>query len=72
MEQIAAGGAGACGPFVKKFRTSSSHYLYDVNTNRIVRVDEAALDLVDYFHSGSLVDVPSMCATGTETEAVSR
>ncbi len=34
-------------PFVKKFKTPDNRYLYDVNSNRLVRVDAITHDLIE-------------------------
>lgn len=34
-------------PFIHKFKTDSSHYIYDVNLNQIVKVDECIYALID-------------------------
>jgi uncharacterized protein len=36
-------------PFVHKFETAANKYIYDVNSNRVVRVSEAAYDIIDDF-----------------------
>jgi uncharacterized protein len=35
-------------PFVLKFRTQQNYYIYDVNTNRILLVNDVIYDLVDH------------------------
>lgn len=35
-------------PFIKKFKTDKNYYIYDVNTNNILRVDKIVWDLVDF------------------------
>jgi uncharacterized protein len=67
----AATPAPAPGPFVKKFRTRSSCYVYDVNTNRIIRVDEVAFQLIDHFKADSLDDIPPALLARYGSEAVS-
>ena len=37
-------------PFIKKFRTRSSLYIYDANTNHIVKVDPVVYSVVDDIH----------------------
>lgn len=37
-------------PFIHKFKTRKNLYIYDVNTNQIVRVDRRIYDIVDYFN----------------------
>lgn len=43
-------------PFVHCFRTSQHHYVYDVNTNRIVRVDPVLPDVLETGMDFSAVD----------------
>ncbi len=38
-------------PFVHKFKTPQNHYVYDVNTNSIVRTDETLYRIVDDYGS---------------------
>ncbi|MCP4213394.1 MAG: radical SAM protein, partial [bacterium] len=35
-------------PFVKKFRTEQSNYIYDVNSNEIIRVNDIIYEIIDY------------------------
>ena len=35
-------------PFVKKFKTEKNYYIYDVNSNKILQVNETVFDIVDY------------------------
>lgn len=37
------------GLFIKKFKTSENHYIYDVNSNGILKVSEVIWDVVDLF-----------------------
>lgn len=37
-------------PFIKKFKTQDFYYIYDVNTNEILQVDEIVYDLIDYIY----------------------
>ncbi len=34
-------------PFIKKFKTSKNNYIYDVNSNEIIRVDSILYDIID-------------------------
>lgn len=36
-------------PFIHKFKTNKFHYIYDVNTNQIIRVDNCIYDIIDYY-----------------------
>lgn len=40
-------------PLVKKLKTAGGHYIYDVRTNRLIRVTPAMYDAIDYFGSRS-------------------
>lgn len=35
------------GPFIKKIKTKTALYVYDVNSNQLIRVNEAVYDLID-------------------------
>ena len=37
-------------PFIKKFRTRSSLYIYDANTNHILKVDPVVYSVVGDIH----------------------
>ncbi|MBE0461561.1 MAG: radical SAM protein [Candidatus Aminicenantes bacterium] len=37
-------------PFVYKFRNNGRHYIYDVNTNNILKTDECLYDIIDEFN----------------------
>jgi len=47
-------------PFIKKFRTQSSHYIYDVNTNRILFVSPAMYDIVDFYWQCSKAEIVNL------------
>ena len=34
-------------PFIKKFKVGKHNYIYDVNSNEILRVDKINFDLID-------------------------
>jgi uncharacterized protein len=40
-------------PFIHKFRTKRFYYIYDVNTNEFLRVDEIIYNIIDYIYSKS-------------------
>ena len=33
-------------PFIKKFKTDNNYYVYDINTNRIVLVNEVMYEII--------------------------
>lgn len=37
-------------PFVKKFEEGGNFFLYDVNSNQIVEVEQPVYDLIDFAH----------------------
>lgn len=37
-------------PFIKRFSTSEHHYIYDLNTNEIVKVDQVVFSIIDDIH----------------------
>jgi len=37
-------------PFIKKFKTEKNYYIYDVNSNKILQVNETVFDIVDYIN----------------------
>jgi uncharacterized protein len=41
-------------PFIVKFTSGDQHYIYDVNSNHIVNVDEAVFSVIDYWKASSL------------------
>jgi len=44
-------------PFIKRFRTEGSHYIYDANTSRILCVSAAMYDIVDWYWCRSEDDI---------------
>jgi uncharacterized protein len=36
--------------FVKKFKTKKFHYVYDINSNEIIKVNRLIWDMIDHFH----------------------
>ena len=36
-------------PFIYKFKTKSGYYIYDINTNNILKVNEILYDLIEEF-----------------------
>lgn len=39
------------GPFIIRFKTEQNNYIYDVNSNQILRVDEVTFDLLPYYRT---------------------
>lgn len=37
-------------PFIKKIKTERNYYIYDVNTNNILKVDKVVWEVVDFIH----------------------
>lgn len=44
-------------PFIHLFSTPLGYYLYDVNTNEILKIDE---DVYDYLQSGNIKDTQTI------------
>ncbi len=44
-------------PFIHKFKTRKYQYIYDVNTNHVVRVNEIVYDIIDYYGIMTLEDI---------------
>lgn len=41
-------------PFIKKFKTKANFYIYDVNTNEMLKVDEVVYSIIDDIYRFSL------------------
>jgi len=44
-------------PFIKKFKTDRCHYIYDVNSNQIVRVNKTEYDIINDVDENDINDV---------------
>jgi uncharacterized protein len=51
-------------PFYKKFKTENFNYIYDVNTNDILRVSKPVYDIIDYIPGYEFLD--DLCFTQIE------
>ncbi len=38
------------GPFIEKFKSKNYYYIYDVNTNHFIQVDQITWDIIDFFN----------------------
>jgi len=46
-------------PFIFKFKTKKFNYIYDVNTNEFLRVDDVIYDIIDFIYSFSSEEIIS-------------
>ncbi|MBW2663625.1 MAG: hypothetical protein JRD93_16995 [Deltaproteobacteria bacterium] len=44
-------------PFIKRFKTDKNNYVYDVNTNRLIVVDDPVYDIFEFYGELPKVDI---------------
>lgn len=57
-------------PFIHKFKTEKYRYIYDVNTNHVVQVDEVVYDIIDYYGVMTLEDIVHKFDETYDTELI--